>query len=270
MQGREPLRRARQQVQRDDIGWLGRVGVERLADRVLGLELGVGVTEAGLDGAAVELHIVRLDTGVLQRGLDAGLQRGVDLDGDLGAGHLHRGRLAEQVGQRVEGANQQRDEQDRVLPERIAVHGETSLWAPGRRRQRGRRWRRAGLLQAALGENLGDRTALDLQLDAVGHFQVDEVVAQLGDLADHAADRHDLVALGQGFDHGLLLLLALHLRPDHDEIEHDKHQHQGQHAEQAGLGTGGGRGGLGVGVGDEHGEFLGEMRRRAPQGNLEF
>jgi hypothetical protein len=48
MQRREPLRRARHQVQRDDVGRIGRIGVERLAQRVLGLELGVGVPKRAL------------------------------------------------------------------------------------------------------------------------------------------------------------------------------------------------------------------------------
>jgi hypothetical protein len=78
-------------------------------------------------------------------------------------------------------------------------------------------------------------------------------VAEPGDAADQAAGHHHLVALGQGFDHGTVLLLALHLRADHDEVQDDEHQHQRQDAEQGGLGAAGGRGGLGEGVGDEHG-----------------
>ena len=44
----QPVRRARQQVQRDDVARVGRVGVQRLADRVLGLDLRVGVGKARL------------------------------------------------------------------------------------------------------------------------------------------------------------------------------------------------------------------------------
>ena len=63
------------------------------------------------------------------------------------------------------------------------------------------------------------------------------------------------VALLQGFDHGLGLLRALHLRADHQEIQHYEHQHDGQEAHQAGISASGG-GRLGVCVGNQHGKLL--------------
>jgi hypothetical protein len=42
----QPGGRARHQVQRDDVGRVGRIGYQRLLDRVLGLELVVGRIEA--------------------------------------------------------------------------------------------------------------------------------------------------------------------------------------------------------------------------------
>src|SRR5436305_12392314 len=92
--------------------------------------------------------------------------------------------------------------------------------------------RRAPLpsLDGALGHHLDDGRALDLDLDAARDLDADEGVAHLRDLAEHAARSHDLVALGERVDHGLVLLLPLHLRPDHDEVEHHEHEHQRQHA----------------------------------------
>ena len=60
----QPARRARQQVEGDDVGRIARVGIERRADRVLGLSLRVEVGEARLDRVAVELDEVGLEPGL--------------------------------------------------------------------------------------------------------------------------------------------------------------------------------------------------------------
>jgi hypothetical protein len=106
----------------------------------------------------------------------------------------------------------------------------------------------------ALGQDLDHGTALDLDLDAVGDLEAEVLVADGGDLAEHAAGGGDFVALGQGFDHGAGFLLALHLGPDHDEIQHHEHQHQGQHAAERGqhvAAAGCSRRGLGESRGNE-------------------
>jgi hypothetical protein len=58
MQRGQPLGRAREQVEGDDVGRVLGVGVEGGAERVLGLALGVEVGEARLDRIAVELDEV--------------------------------------------------------------------------------------------------------------------------------------------------------------------------------------------------------------------
>jgi len=118
----QPLRRARHQVQRDDVGRIGRIGIERAHDRVARLELGVGVAEAGAHRVALELDEVGLQAGGLQGLLDPGHQTGIDLQRGLAAGDLDGRRLAEEVGQRVEQAHHHRDGQDQVLPPGVAVH----------------------------------------------------------------------------------------------------------------------------------------------------
>ncbi len=73
-QAGQPFRRGGQQVQRDDVLRVGGIGVEGLFQYVLGLQLGVGITEAGLDAVEVELDAVVGDAGDFQRFLDAGLR----------------------------------------------------------------------------------------------------------------------------------------------------------------------------------------------------
>jgi len=123
VQHRQPARRARQQVERDDVGRVVRVGVERRRERVLGLALRVEVGEARLHRVAVVLDEVGLQARLGEDVLDALPHRGVELDGHLAARDLDGGRFAEEVRQRVDDADDHRDHEDRVLPERIAVHG---------------------------------------------------------------------------------------------------------------------------------------------------
>jgi len=110
-----------QQIEGHDIGGVGRVGVERALDRILGLELGVGVGKAGFDGVALEHHAVRRNTGGLERRFDPVARGIVQPQGRLGHRHLHRRRLTKQIGQRVQPRNDERDQQNRVLPQRIPV-----------------------------------------------------------------------------------------------------------------------------------------------------
>src|ERR1043165_1600079 len=77
------------------------------------------------------------------------------------------------------------------------------------------------VLHRPLGQQRGDRLLLHLDGDVGRDLEREEVVADLLDLAEDS-DRHDLVALLQRLDHGLVLLRLLHLRPDHDEVQHDE------------------------------------------------
>ena len=118
----QPARRAGQQVERHDVLRIGRVGIELLLQQILGLQLGVGVFQTNLDAGGVEENAAGGHASRLQRGFDAIQGGGIDLDRGLGAGYLHGGRFAEEVGQGVDETDQQRDDDDDVLPERVAVH----------------------------------------------------------------------------------------------------------------------------------------------------
>lgn len=85
MHARQPLRRGRQQVERDHILRILRVGIELLLEQVLRLQLGVGVLEADLDTVGVEENAVMDDASGLQRGLGAIERLRVDLDRCLDA-----------------------------------------------------------------------------------------------------------------------------------------------------------------------------------------
>eukprot|EP00300_Choanocystis_sp_HF-7_P015446 c1905_g1_i1.p1 GENE.c1905_g1_i1~~c1905_g1_i1.p1 ORF type:complete len:138 (+),score=4.70 c1905_g1_i1:1-414(+) len=109
-------------------------------------------------------------------------------------------------------------------------------------------------LQRALGQHRGDRLPLHGDFDVRRQFDADEVVADLGDAAGHAALGHHFVALGQRFDQRLVFLRALHLRADHQEPQDDEHQQDGQQSHQAAGGVGGACG-LSVSGGNEHVEL---------------
>ena len=78
--------------------------------------------KARFDRVALELHEVGLEAGLLQQLLHAFGHRAVDLQRRLGAGDLHRRRLAKVVGRGVQKADQQRKAEDRVLPQGVAIH----------------------------------------------------------------------------------------------------------------------------------------------------
>jgi hypothetical protein len=94
-------------------------------ENILGLQLGVGVLEADFDANVVELDAVVRNAGGLQGILGTSLGLGIHLDRDLGAGELHGRRFAEEVGQGIDEAQQQRDGDGDVLPEWVAIHGDS-------------------------------------------------------------------------------------------------------------------------------------------------
>ena len=123
MQVGQPLGRTRQQIQGDDILRVARVRVELPFQQVLCLQLTVGVQQADLDTVAVEEDATVLNASVLQ---DAGYPFTglfIDLEGGFGAGNLDGRRLTEEVRQGVYQAEHQRDGDEDVFPERVAVHG---------------------------------------------------------------------------------------------------------------------------------------------------
>ncbi len=127
----EPRGRCGQQVEPHHVahvrvvlgrGLRRRARVERAVDQILGPELGVGVGEAHAHAGRVEARAAVRDAGLVEEIAHPLEQRGVDLDRGPGARHLHRGRLAEEVRQRVEERERDRQCDQRVAPGGIAVH----------------------------------------------------------------------------------------------------------------------------------------------------
>ena len=114
----QPFRRARDQVERHRV-----VLAERAGDRILGLDLDVGVGETRLDAGGIEVKRVIGDAGFLQRGFDLAHQRRLDLHRALGGRHLHRRRFAIEIRQRIEHPDQDGGQDHEVFPQRIAIHG---------------------------------------------------------------------------------------------------------------------------------------------------
>ena len=122
----QPARRVRHEVERDDVARVVRGRVQPLLQDVLGLQLRIAVREPHADRwrlAVVEEHAGAGDAGLLQQRVGARHHRRVHLDRGLAAGDLHGRRVAEDVGQRVDQADRERDDDDDVLPERITIHG---------------------------------------------------------------------------------------------------------------------------------------------------
>src|SRR5690606_7079480 len=98
----------------------------------------------------------------------------------------------------------------------------------------------SGALQGALGQDVADGGLLHADAHVVCDLDGDEVLADLGDHAGDAAVGQHLVAALQLAQHGLVLLLPLHLRADHQEVhDRDQDDRKQQHAEAAALRRGG-------------------------------
>src|SRR5487761_2526847 len=222
---REPVRRRRQQVERDDV-----VVAELGLQQVLGAELGVVVVEAHLDAHGVELGAAVRDVRRLQRVFDRAEQRVVDLECRLRRRDLDCRYLGEEVGQRVEHAHDQRDGDYDVLPERIPIHGQEGAGSGG---AGGLRESPIALepLERALGQQLRDCRALHDDLRIGGDLDSRVLLVELDDAAKDAARRGDFVALLEGVEHRARFLLLFLLRPDQQEIEDNEdrdHREEGQ------------------------------------------
>jgi hypothetical protein len=116
----------RGEFERDDVARVVGVRIQALLQCVLRPQLGVVVGHADTDRrrlTVVEEHPGRRDVRLLQQVLHAIHHRQIDLDRGLAARDLHRGRLTEEVRQRVKEADRQRDDDDDVLPGRVSIHG---------------------------------------------------------------------------------------------------------------------------------------------------
>ena len=138
MQALQPLRSIRQQVEGDDIGRIGRIGIQFFFQQSLGLELDIGTAEARTNGrlcrAVIECDAFRRQIALLQYLLDPLGDRVFYLDGRFGAADLHSRRFAKEIRQRIQHAEQQGDNDYYVLPERIAIHIDSALFRDIRRR----------------------------------------------------------------------------------------------------------------------------------------
>src|SRR5882724_325124 len=88
----------------------------------------------------------------------------------------------------------------------------------------------------------GDRAARDVDLDAVGDAELDDVVGDPRDRSVDPAARDDPVAVLQRLEHRLHRLLLLARRSEHEEIEDDEdqpHRHNELEEEIGSLGGGG-------------------------------
>src|SRR5205085_2403146 len=86
--------------------------------------------EAEMQPLLVHRALFDLDVRGLEGVVERGLEGCVHLHGGACPGHLDRRHVAEQVGRGVDEADDQRDRDDRVLPEGVLVHYEASLIVP--------------------------------------------------------------------------------------------------------------------------------------------
>ena len=119
----KPLGGIRDQIQRQNERWTLAIGIERLVQNVLGFELRISVPEPDLDAVGIGENAVQRNTARLERLLHRPHHRRIDLRGNLERGNLDRRRLAEEIRQGINHADYQRETDDQVSPERVAVHG---------------------------------------------------------------------------------------------------------------------------------------------------
>ena len=127
----QPVGRVAQQVQRHDVIGRGLVRIERVAQDVARLELGVGVGKAGSHRAAIKQNLGRLDVGLLKDALHPIQHVDIHLDCGAAAGDLYRRRLAKEIGQGVEQAEYEGDDHHRVFPDGVSIHYGESRWDGG-------------------------------------------------------------------------------------------------------------------------------------------
>ena len=91
-------------------------------NHALGFKLGIGISKAHLHASGVKGDVRIGDMALLQRVFNLRQQRLVYLGQAAQWRHLHRGRFAVKVGQRVDQAEQYRRSDKDIFPQGIAVH----------------------------------------------------------------------------------------------------------------------------------------------------
>ena len=164
----QPCRCAGQQVECHHVGRISRIGIQGAIDGVARLDLVVRGFKARAYRIALELDHRGRNALLCQHLFHASGRGAIHAHRRLGRRDLHRWRLTKQVGQRVDQADQQRDKNDRVLPQRVTVHVENRPKRPSSRttgcrlrncpaqvRQRENRTHESDGSQTALSEPLG-------------------------------------------------------------------------------------------------------------------
>ena len=108
---------------------MNRYPLWKYAILVIALIVGIVYTLPNLFGEAPAVQVssgkvtVKLDASMRQRVEDILAKASLQPDFVQYDGNSVKARFAEQIRQRVDDADEHRDHEDRVLPERIAVHG---------------------------------------------------------------------------------------------------------------------------------------------------
>ena len=90
---------------------------------------------------------------------------------------------------------------------------------------------------------------LHMDIDFRCDFDIDEIIADFGDLADDTACYRNFIALLQGGDHGTMLFGLFHLRADQHEPEQNENHDEWEEAGPIWGGSGGWSGKSGT---DQH------------------
>jgi hypothetical protein len=137
VQGLHPGGGILHQVDGDDVIGVGLVAVELALERELGLELGIGRVEAGAHGRRVarafQGDLVCRNTFAFEYVRDPGRGVARDLDRGLAGRDLQGWRFAEVIRRRVQRAQQERDSDQYVFPDGIAIHSVPALGVERRR-----------------------------------------------------------------------------------------------------------------------------------------
>ena len=120
--GREPSRRARQQIQGDNV-----VVAECFLQNVFGLDLRVQIVEADLDTGWIERFASKGDVRRFERLFDFLQRRCIDLDAGPAGGNLDCGNFRKKIRQGVDNAHGQCNADQHIFPKWIAVHLNPSL-----------------------------------------------------------------------------------------------------------------------------------------------
>uniref|UniRef100_A0A0N4ZLY8 TonB_dep_Rec domain-containing protein n=1 Tax=Parastrongyloides trichosuri TaxID=131310 RepID=A0A0N4ZLY8_PARTI len=195
------------QVQGDGVVGGGRRGVlvQFALDQVFGLELNIGglktETRSGAGSVLLKIRARRRNIVFLEQLFNMADQVGFKPDRGFGAGNLHSRRLTKQIGQGIDQADRQRDQDDDIFPEGITIHGISTTGAEMATPDRSPGSEALQRLDGAFRQNSRNGHALDQNFNRlvgqVGHFNGQVVVVNFADFAQQTTGSDDFVAFGQ-------------------------------------------------------------------------